>query len=334
MKILVTGGAGFIGSNLIKKLLDNGDDVTAIDNFNNYYNEGYKHKNIDTINSEHFNLLPIDINDVSGLEKIFKNNKFNKIVHLAAAVGVRNSLINPHLYLKTNIEGTLNILEQARINKIKDIVFASSSSVYGNDTKLPSNETSMTEKPLNPYAMSKKSAELLCYAYHKLYDLNITILRFFTVYGPHGRPDMSPYIFIESILAGKQLTINGDGSATRDFTYIDDIVEGVVRLIDKVTEPNPGWSGDDPDSATSYAPYRLYNIGNNNPVELMKFIEVLEDCLGKKAKKNLLPMQPGDVPATYADVDDLIKDVGFKPTTAIEEGIKKFVEWYREYYEK
>lgn len=311
MKILVTGGAGFIGSNLIKKLLDNGDDVTAIDNFNNYYNEGYKHKNIDTINSEHFNLLPIDINDVSGLEKIFKNNKFNKIVHLAAAVGVRNSLINPHLYLKTNIEGTLNILEQARINKIKDIVFASSSSVYGNDTKLPSNETSMTEKPLNPYAMSKKSAELLCYAYHKLYDLNITILRFFTVYGPHGRPDMSPYIFIESILAGKQLTINGDGSATRDFTYIDDIVNGIIQSLKRQFS------------------YEIINLGSSNPISINDFVSLLEEILDKKAIILFNKKVIGESRDTYADITKAEKLLGFKVSTTLKEGLIRFINWYK-----
>jgi len=335
MTYLITGAAGFIGFHLSKRLLVQGESVVGIDNLNDYYDVNLKKTRLRKLEvNSGFTFHKLDLVDREGVENLFSENRFDYVVNLAAQAGVRYSLINPHAYIDCNIVGFLNILEGCRHNDVKHLVFASSSSVYGANTKMPFSVHHNVDHPVSLYAATKKSNELMAHTYSSLYNLPCTGLRFFTVYGPLGRPDMALFLFTKAILENRAIDVFNHGRMKRDFTYIDDIVEGVVRLIDKVTEPNPGWSGDDPDSATSYAPYRLYNIGNNNPVELMKFIEVLEDCLGKKAKKNLLPMQPGDVPATYADVDDLIKDVGFKPTTAIEEGIKKFVEWYREYYEK
>ena len=335
MTYLITGAAGFIGFHLSKRLLVQGESVVGIDNLNDYYDVNLKKTRLRKLEvNSGFTFHKLDLVDREGVENLFSENRFDYVVNLAAQAGVRYSLINPHAYIDCNIVGFLNILEGCRHNDVKHLVFASSSSVYGANTKMPFSVHHNVDHPVSLYAATKKSNELMAHTYSSLYNLPCTGLRFFTVYGPLGRPDMALFLFTKAILENRAIDVFNHGRMKRDFTYIDYIVEGVVRLIDKVTEPNPGWSGDDPDSATSYAPYRLYNIGNNNPVELMKFIEVLEDCLGKKAKKNLLPMQPGDVPATYADVDDLIKDVGFKPTTAIEEGIKKFVEWYREYYEK
>jgi UDP-glucuronate 4-epimerase len=333
MTYLITGAAGFIGFHLSKRLLEQGCSVVGLDNLNEYYDVNLKKARLSELEGNSgFTFYKLDLVDRDGVKKLFSENKFDYVVNLAAQAGVRYSLTNPHAYIDCNIVGFLNILEGCRYNDIKHLVFASSSSVYGANTKMPFSVHHNVDHPVSLYAATKKSNELMAHTYSSLYKLPCTGLRFFTVYGPLGRPDMALFLFTRAILENKPIDVFNHGKMKRDFTYIDDIVEGVVRLIDKVPEPDHGWNGDDPDSATSYAPYRLYNIGNNNPVELMKFIEVLEDCLGRKAEKNLLPIQPGDVPATYADVDDLIKDVGFKPSTTIEEGIKKFVEWYREYY--
>lgn len=311
MNILVTGGAGFIGSNLVKELLKNGHIVVAIDNFNNYYDSDYKHKNIQDIKSDAFKIFNADINKPTGLRQIVKNYHFNKIIHLAACVGVRNSLVDPNLYIKTNIEGTVNILEMAKELKIRDIVFASSSSVYGNDSSVLSNENDPCLKPLNPYAMSKRSAELLCYVYHQLYGLNITVLRFFTVYGPCGRPDMSPYIFTESLLTNKPINVNGDGSATRDFTYIKDIVNGILLSIN-----------------TSF-PYEIINLGSSNPISVVEFIKVLEKITGKIGDIQFGNKIEGESQNTYADITKAKKLFGFNPTTSLEDGMTEFVNWYR-----
>ncbi len=333
MTYLITGAAGFIGFHLSKRLLAQGKSVVGIDNLSDYYDVNLKKTRLRELeeNSE-FTFYKLDLVDREGVENLFSENKFDYVVNLAAQAGVRYSLTNPHAYIDCNIVGFLNILEGCRHNDVKHLVFASSSSVYGANTKMPFSVHHNVDHPVSLYAATKKSNELMAHTYSSLYKLPCTGIRFFTVYGPLGRPDMALFLFTRAILENKPIDVFNHGKMKRDFTYIDDIVEGVVRLIDKVPEPDPDWNGDNPDSATSYAPYRIYNIGNNNPVELMKFIEVLEDCLGKKAKKNLLPIQPGDVPETYADVDDLAEDVGFKPATPIEEGIKKFVEWYREYY--
>lgn len=333
MTYLITGAAGFIGFHLSKRLLTQGKSVVGIDNLSDYYDVNLKKTRLRELeeNSE-FTFYKLDLVDREGVENLFSENKFDYVVNLAAQAGVRYSLTNPHAYIDCNIVGFLNILEGCRHNDVKHLVFASSSSVYGANTKMPFSVHHNVDHPVSLYAATKKSNELMAHTYSSLYKLPCTGIRFFTVYGPLGRPDMALFLFTRAILENKPIDVFNHGKMKRDFTYIDDIVEGVVRLIDKVPEPDPDWNGDNPDSATSYAPYRIYNIGNNNPVELMKFIEVLENCLGKKAKKNLLPIQPGDVPETYADVDDLAEDVGFKPATPIEEGIKKFVEWYREYY--
>ena len=333
MTYLITGAAGFIGFHLSKRLLAQGKSVVGIDNLSDYYDINLKKTRLRELEGDPgFAFYKLDLTDRGGVENLFSENKFDYVVNLAAQAGVRYSLTNPHAYIDSNIVGFLNILEGCRHNDVKHLVFASSSSVYGANTRMPFSVHHNVDHPVSLYAATKKSNELMAHTYSSLYKLPCTGIRFFTVYGPLGRPDMALFLFTRAILENKPIDVYNHGKMKRDFTYIDDIVEGVVRLTDKVPEPNPAWSGEDPDSATSYAPYRLYNIGNNNPVELMKFISVLENCLGKKAKKNLLPIQPGDVPETFADMDDLAKDVDFKPATPIEEGIKKFVEWYREYY--
>ena len=332
-KILVTGAAGFIGFSLSKRLLEQGHEVVGLDNLNDYYDINLKLSRLKQITmQENFKPVRLDLADRDGMARLFKEEKFDAVVNLAAQAGVRYSLINPHAYVDTNLVGFVNILEGCRHNNIKHLVFASSSSVYGANTKMPFSVHHNVDHPVSLYAATKKANELMAHTYASLYKLPSTGLRFFTVYGPWGRPDMALFLFTKAIIEGKPIDVFNYGKMQRDFTYIDDIVEGVVRVIDRIPGPNPEWSGNSPDPSTSHAPYKLYNIGNNNPVELMQFIEVLEDCLGKKAEKNLLPIQAGDVPATYADVDDLIKDVGFKPSTSIEEGIKKFVAWYKEYY--
>ena len=334
-KILVTGAAGFIGFHLSRRLLEEGHEVVGLDNLNDYYDVNLKLGRLKQVTTqENFKPVRLDLADRDGMARLFKEEQFDVVVNLAAQAGVRYSLINPHAYVDTNLVGFVNILEGCRHNKVKHLVFASSSSVYGANTKMPFSVHHNVDHPVSLYAATKKSNELMAHTYASLYKLPSTGLRFFTVYGPWGRPDMAYFLFTRAILEGKPIDVYNYGKMQRDFTYIDDIIEGVVRVIDKIPEPNPEWSGETPNPSTSYAPYKLYNIGNNNAVELMHFIEVLEDCLGKKAEKNLLPIQAGDVPATYADVDDLVRDVGFKPSTSIEEGIKEFVRWYKDYFKQ
>jgi len=332
-KILVTGAAGFIGFHLSKRLLERGDQVVGLDNLNDYYDVNLKLARLKQIAMyPSFKPVRIDLADRAAMKRLFDEDNFDVVVNLAAQAGVRYSLLNPCSYVDTNVSGFLNILEGCRHNNIKHLVFASSSSVYGANTKMPFSVHDNVDHPVSLYAATKKANELMAHTYASLYKIPCTGLRFFTVYGPWGRPDMAYFLFTRAILENRPIDVFNYGKMQRDFTFIDDIVEGVVRVIDKVPAPNPAWSADRPDPSTSYAPYKLYNIGNNNPVELMQFIEVLETCLGMKAEKNLLPIQAGDVPATFADVDDLINDVGFKPSTSIEEGLRKFVSWYREYY--
>jgi len=334
MKYLITGAAGFIGFHLSKRLLEHGNSVVGIDNLNDYYDVNLKKFRLNELKGDpNFTFHRLDLVDRKGIEKLFTENKFDYVVNLAAQAGVRYSLTNPRAYIDSNIVGFLNILEGCRHSDIKHLVFASSSSVYGANTKMPFSVHQNVDHPISLYAATKKSNELMAHSYSSLYKLPCTGLRFFTVYGPLGRPDMAPFLFTSAILENRPIDVFNKGKMKRDFTYIDDIVEGVVRITVNIPVLDTGWNSDKPDPATSYAPYRLYNIGNNNPIELMQFIEVLEDCLGKKAEKNLLPMQPGDVHETCADVDDLI-NIGFKPSTPIEKGIKRFVEWYLDYYAK
>jgi UDP-glucuronate 4-epimerase len=333
-KVLVTGAAGFIGYHLSKRLLENDCSVTGIDSLNSYYDVSLKKARLEKLKSfETFSFCKEDISNKDAMEKIFKDVHFDVVVNLAAQAGVRYSLENPQAYVDANIVGFVNILECCRYNSVKHLVFASSSSVYGANTKMPFSVHHNVDHPVSLYAASKKANELMAHTYSHLYGLSCTGLRFFTVYGPWGRPDMALFLFTKAILEEKSIKVFNQGKMQRDFTYIDDIIEGVVRVMDRIPEPDPIWSGDDPDPGTSYAKYKIYNIGNNHPVELMEFIAVIEKVLGKAAKKEFLDLQPGDVPATYADVDDLIRDVGFKPGTPIEFGIKRFVEWFREYYE-
>jgi len=333
MKILITGSAGFIGSELSLRLLERGDEVIGIDNLDEYYDVGLKQARLErTAAYEGFTDKRVSLEDREAIADIFRKYQPERVVNLAAQAGVRYSLENPLAYVDTNLVGFANILEGCRHNDVDHLVYASSSSVYGSNTNMPFSVHDNVDHPVSLYAASKKANELMAHTYSHLYRLPTTGLRFFTVYGPWGRPDMAYYSFTQKILAGEPIDIFNNGNHQRDFTYIDDIIEGVVRVLDRVPEPDPDWSGDAPDSATSTAPYRLYNIGNNEPVELMYYIEVLENCLGKKAEKNMLPMQPGDVQATCADVDDLVRDVGYKPATTVEEGMSRFVDWYREYY--
>ena len=332
-KILVTGAAGFIGFHLSKRLLERGDEVVGLDNLNDYYDVNLKLARLRQNAMERsFKPVRIDLADRDAMARLFADEKFDVVVNLAAQAGVRYSLVNPHAYVDTNLVGFANVLEGCRHGKVKHLVFASSSSVYGANTRMPFSVHSNVDHPVSLYAATKKANELMAHTYSSLFGLPCTGLRFFTVYGPWGRPDMALFLFTKAILENRPIDVFNYGRMQRDFTYIDDIVEGVVRVMDRRPEPDAAWSGDNPDPSTSYAPYKLYNIGNNNPVELMRFIGVLEDCLGKKAEKNLLPLQAGDVPATYADVDDLIRDAGFKPSTPLEEGIRRFVEWYRAYH--
>ena len=332
-KILVTGAAGFIGFNLSQRLLSRGDEVVGLDNLNNYYDVTLKKDRLAQLQGKPgFSFHQLDLGDREGIANLFTEQSFDVAVNLAAQAGVRYSLKNPHAYIDSNIVGFTNILEGCRYSQVKHLVYASSSSVYGANTKMPFSVHDNVDHPVSLYAASKKANELMAHTYSHLYNLPTTGLRFFTVYGPWGRPDMALFLFTKAILSGQPIDVFNYGKMRRDFTYIDDIVEGVVRVIDNIPKPNPNWSSDAPDPGTSKAPYKIYNIGNNQPVELMRFIEVLEDCLGKKAEKNLLPLQLGDVPATYADVDDLINDVGFKPNTPIEVGVERFVAWYRSYY--
>jgi UDP-glucuronate 4-epimerase len=332
-KILVTGAAGFIGFHLCDRLVGMGHDVTGLDNMNDYYDTGLKFARLGQIEGKAgFRFIKADLANRAAMEKLFSEGGFDAVVNLAAQAGVRYSLKNPHAYADSNVVGFLNVLEGCRHNNIKHLVFASSSSVYGANTKMPFSVHDNVDHPVSLYAATKKANELMAHSYASLYRIPCTGLRFFTVYGPWGRPDMAYFLFTKAIFEGRTIDVFNNGKMKRDFTYIDDVVEGLVRVIDRPASPDPKWSGDAPDSATSYAPYRLYNIGNHSPVELLKFIEALETCAGRKAEKNFMPMQPGDVPATFADVDDLMKDAGFKPVTSIEDGLERFVSWYRSYY--
>jgi len=333
MKVMITGAAGFIGSTLSHKLLARGDSVYGIDNMNDYYDVTLKEARLKRLTPQKgFTFEKLDIANRAGMESLFKREKFDAVMNLAAQAGVRYSIENPQAYIDANLVGFCNVLEGCRHSGVKHLVFASSSSVYGANTKMPFSEHDNVDHPVSLYAASKKANELMAHSYAHLYKLPCTGLRFFTVYGPWGRPDMALFKFTKGILAGEPIPVFNEGKMVRDFTYIDDIVEGVVRVIDQTAAPNPKWSGAEPDPATSYAPYRIYNIGNNNPVQLMRYIEVLEKCLGKKAKLDLLPMQAGDVPATSANTDALEQAVGFRPNTTIDTGIARFVEWYRNYY--
>ena len=332
MKVLVTGSAGFIGSALSIRLLERGDDVVGLDNHNNYYDPDLKEarlsRHLDNPKYEH---IRADIEDKELITEIFESYKFDGVINLAAQAGGRYSIENPHAYLNSNILGFGNILEGCRNSSISHLVYASSSSVYGSNTEMPFSIHHNVDHPLSLYAASKKANELMAHTYSHLYKLPTTGLRFFTVYGPWGRPDMALFKFTDAILSGKKIQVFNYGKQRRDFTYIDDIVEGVVRVLDKPAESNPNWSGEAPDPGSSLAPWRVYNIGNNSPVELMDYISAIEDSLGIKVEKELLPLQPGDVPDTFADVDDLVRDFDYKPSINVKEGVEKFIDWYKEY---
>ncbi|MCE2935951.1 MAG: NAD-dependent epimerase [Cyclobacteriaceae bacterium] len=331
--VLVTGSAGFIGFHVAKRLLAQGVRVHGLDNLNDYYEVSLKHARLRQLSGQPgFTFQQQELADREGIHALFQREKFDAVINLAAQAGVRYSLENPYAYLDSNITGFLNILEACRHNPVKHLIYASSSSVYGANRKMPFSVHDNVDHPLALYAASKKANELMAHAYSNLYHIPTTGLRFFTVYGPWGRPDMALFLFTRAILEGKPIDVFNHGKMKRDFTYIDDIVEGIVRLIPKAPTGNPAWSGEHPDPAFSFAPYRVFNIGNNNPVELMHFIQVIEQALGKKAIKNLLPLQDGDVPETYADISDLEHEVGFRPATPIDVGVQKFVNWYREYY--
>jgi len=333
MKILVTGAAGFIGSTLILRLLDRGDTVVGIDNHNDYYDPAIKEARLDRfVSHPNYSHLRIDLGDRKAIEDAFASYRPQRVVNLAAQAGVRYSIENPLAYIDSNILGFTHILEGCRNHSIEHLVYASSSSVYGANTIMPFSVHQNVDHPLILYAASKKSNELMAHTYSHLYDLPTTGLRFFTVYGPWGRPDMALFKFTSAILGDEPIDVFNFGKHRRDFTYIDDIVEGVIRVLDRVAEPNHAWNSDNPDPGTSKAPWRLYNIGNNNPVELMDYIGAIERALGKKANINLLPLQPGDVPDTYANVDDLVEQFNYKPETSVDEGVTQFIEWYKDYF--
>ncbi|HJX31032.1 MAG TPA: NAD-dependent epimerase [Thermodesulfobacteriota bacterium] len=330
---MVTGAAGFIGFHLCKRLLEGGDEVVGIDNLNDYYDVALKKARLAQLESKkNFRFIKLSLEEKEGVLSLFNSKEFDVVVNLAAQAGVRYSLINPYAYLDSNIYGFLNILEGCRHAKVKHLVFASSSSVYGLNTRMPFSVHQNVAHPISLYGATKKANELMAHSYSYLFGIPTTGFRFFTVYGPWGRPDMALFLFTKAMLENRPIDIYNFGNMERDFTYIDDIIEGLIRVMKRIPDPNPQWSGEKPDPATSVAPFKLYNIGNNNPVKLLNLIEVLEACLGKKAKKNFLPIQAGDVPATFADIENLIKDVDFKPSTPIEEGVKKFLDWYRGYY--
>ena len=332
-RILVTGVAGFIGFHVARRLLERGDDVIGIDNLNDYYDVRLKQHRLGEIEAEpHFEFLMLDVADRWAMKTLFAEQEFDVVIHLAAQAGVRYSLTNPQAYIDGNLVGFGNVLEGCRHARVRHLVYASSSSVYGLNTQMPFSVEQNVDHPISLYAATKKANELMAHSYSHLYDIPTTGLRFFTVYGPWGRPDMAVFLFTKAILEGDPIDLFNEGRMQRDFTYIDDIVEGVVRVTDHVPESDPTWSTDRPDPASSRAPYRVYNIGNNQPVEVTHVIDTLEQLLGKSTEKKLLPMQPEDVPATWADVDHLTQAVGFQPATPIETGLQRFVEWYREYY--
>ena len=333
MKVLVTGAAGFIGSALSIRLLARGDEVIGIDNHNDYYNPQLKADRLARhIDHPHYTHVRGDLADRTCMENLFKDTKPNRVVNLAAQAGVRYSIENPLAYIDSNLVGFGHILEGCRHNNVEHLVYASSSSVYGSNTKMPFSVHDNVNHPVSLYAATKKANELMAHSYSHLYKLPTTGLRFFTVYGPWDRPDMALQKFAQAIVNDKPISLFNYGNHRRDFTYIDDIVEGVIRVLDKPAQPNPEWNGNNPDSASSYAPWRIYNIGNNNPVELKDYIAALEQALGKEAKKEMLPLQPGDVPDTYADVEDLVRDLGYKPQMQLSEGMKNFVDWFKGYY--
>ena len=333
MKILVTGAAGFIGFHLSQRLLSQGHEVVGLDNLNDYYDVGLKQDRLKQLEGKSaFRFVKADLSDRPAIENLFRSEPFERVFHLAAQAGVRYSLTNPHIYVESNLVGFLHILEGCRHSNVPHLVYASSSSVYGANTRMPFSVHDRVDHPVSLYAATKKANELMAHTYSHLYRLPTTGLRFFTVYGPWGRPDMALFLFTKAILAGKPIELFNFGKMERDFTYIDDIIEGVVRVGEKIPGSNPNWDSRNPDSAGSTAPYRIFNIGNNNPVALLALLETLERCLGKRGERRLVPIQPGDVPATYADVDDLMKEVGFKPATPIEKGVQRFVDWYRSYY--
>lgn len=332
-RFLVTGAAGFIGFHLTKQLLQRGELVVGVDNLNTYYNVQLKKDRLAQLDGQPgFSFHRVELADRAAMEQLFARESFDIVVNLAAQAGVRYSLENPHAYVDSNLVGFVNILEGCRHGRVRHLVYASSSSVYGANTRMPFSVHHNVDHPVSLYAATKKANELMAHTYSHLYQLPTTGLRFFTVYGPWGRPDMALYLFTQAIMEDRPIDVFNDGKMRRDFTYIDDIVEGIIRVADNIPQPNLTWTGDQPDPGTSLAPYKIYNIGNHQPVELQYFIETLEKALGKNAQKRLLPIQPGDVPATYADVDDLIQDVGFSPSTSIEVGIGRFVDWYRKYH--
>ncbi len=333
MRVLVTGAAGFIGYHTALQLLERGDEVVGLDNLNAYYDPTLKEARLARLRSfSNFSFHKLDLADRAGMESLFAQGGIQRVVHLAAQAGVRYSIENPHAYVDSNVTGTLHVLEGCRHHKVEHLVYASTSSVYGANTNMPFSVHQNVDHPLSFYAATKKANELMAHTYASLYGLPVTGLRFFTVYGPWGRPDMALFLFARNILAGKPIDVFNFGNHKRDFTYVKDIVGGVVAALDHVATPNTNWDSDQPDPATSAAPYRLYNIGNNQPVELLHYIAVLEKCLGRKAEMNMLPLQVGDVPDTWADAEDLVRDVGYRPATPVEEGIRHFVDWYLEYY--
>ena len=333
MHVLVTGVAGFIGHHFALRLLARGDSIVGIDNLNDYYDVTLKENRLKRFPADAtFSFRKLDITNRADIQSLFEKEKFDAVVNLAAQAGVRYSITHPHAYIEANIVGFINLIEGARHSKVKHFVFASSSSVYGANTRMPLSESDNVDHPLSLYAATKKANELMAHSYANLFQLPCTGLRFFNVYGPWGRPDMALFKFTKAILADEPIEVFNGGNMIRDFTYIDDIVEGIIRVMDNTAAPDPAWTGGSPNPATSYAPYRIFNIGNSNPIPLMRYINALEDCLGKKAKMNMLPMQLGDVPATSADVSRLQAAVDFRPKTEVETGIAKFVDWYRSYY--
>ena len=333
MKVLVTGAAGFIGSQTAHCLLARGYQVVGLDNLNEYYDVTLKQARLARLTSHAgFRFVKLDLADDAGMAALFAAEKFPRVVHLGAQAGVRHSLQDPHAYVRSNVTGTLNVLEGCRHNGVEHLVYASTSSVYGANTNMPFSVHSIADHPLSLYAASKRANELMAHNYSSLFALPTTGLRFFTVYGPWGRPDMALFMFTRNILEDRPIDVFNHGHHRRDFTYVDDIAEGVVRALEKIARPDPAWSGSAPDPATSAAPFRLYNIGNNRPVQLLRYIEVIEQCLGRKAQKNLLPLQLGDVPDTFADIDDLVRDVGYRPATPVEVGVRNFVDWFCDYY--
>jgi UDP-glucuronate 4-epimerase len=333
MKILVTGAAGFIGSHVAQRLLDRGYEVVGLDNLNEYYDVTLKQARLARLTTQpNFRFVKLDLADTAAMATLFASEKFARVVHLAAQAGVRYSLEDPHAYVRSNVTGTLCVLEGCRHNAVGHLVYASTSSVYGANTNMPFSVHNIADHPLSLYASTKRANELMAHNYSALFGLPTTGLRFFTVYGPWGRPDMALFLFTRNILEGKPIDVFNHGHHRRDFTYVDDIAEGVVRVLERPPQSDPKWRSDAPDPATSFAPFRLYNIGNNRPVELLRYIEIIEECLGRKAQKNFLPLQPGDVPETCADIDDLVRDVGYRPATPVEVGVKNFVDWFCSYY--